>query len=527
MVTSEKRIHDHRQNSVLHLNSGRNPMAGLWKFMTLSEAKHAFFWTSMFLFQVIICCGANVQESNADDLSIKTMRIEHLTEGRTHASLTTTGACFILQKDKGIIQVYQRIGGKRKIAEVHLSKDFLEIVKRAPRDRGFEYVWSCGGKNNPEIIISGDSLIRFNNIDNIKIVSPFTPVYRKLNRSNNGLMLLDNRGGMVINPPENISLGDYPITVNGSEWKLDSRLKMSTLFLGVCPPREFDWERSKWPVVHYSSHIKRYPSNEEIIQYSQFAKVLELHQWIWKRRYENKKDCMDELFGKKYNDCSGDTPLWRDHASDPINNRWIPEDEKELRRVIQCAHSRGMLVAVYFNGLKMDSETILPEAGRLKKKYDLDGIYLDGLLNNTSRGPLDAYLAARELRMLFGDRGWINFHNTNNGYYSPHIHAYMDFITTGEHHGFDKWKSSTFNISNAIGGHWPEIPYFWPDPQMNIKDARPFLRDLADISLRYNNRILFLAGEGGQWRFWRLYFTPAETEFMKEYYLGRLGKRIQ
>lgn len=155
MVTSEKRIHDHRQNSVLHLNSGRNPMAGLWKFMTLSEAKHAFFWTSMFLFQVIICCGANVQESNADDLSIKTMRIEHLTEGRTHASLTTTGACFILQKDKGIIQVYQRIGGKRKIAEVHLSKDFLEIVKRAPRDRGFEYVWSCGGKNNPEIIISG------------------------------------------------------------------------------------------------------------------------------------------------------------------------------------------------------------------------------------------------------------------------------------------------------------------------------------------------------------------------------------
>jgi hypothetical protein len=182
-----------------------------------------------------------------------------------------------------------------------------------------------------------------------------------------------------------------------------------------------------------------------------------------------------------------------------------------------------MLVAVYYNGMKMDRLSILPEALRLKKKYNLDGIYLDGLLNKTKEGPLDAYLLARELRRLFGDNGWINYHNTHKGYFAPFIQTYMDFVTTGEHNNFHQFRSTTFNISNAIGGHWPEIPYFRSDDNKNIKDARSYLKNLVDVSLVYNNRLLFLTGKQGQWRFWRLYFTPNEMQFMKNYYLDRIN----
>jgi hypothetical protein len=98
----------------------------------------------------------------------------------------------------------------------------------------------------------------------------------------------------------------------------------------------------------------------------------------------------------------------------------------------------------------------------------------------------------------------------------------MDFITTGEHNKFNRWISTTYNISNSIGGHWPEIPYYWPDTRKNIENAIPYLREIVDGSLKYNNRVLFLVGKQGQWRYWRLYFTPQEIEFMKDYYLKKL-----
>jgi hypothetical protein len=205
-----------------------------------------------------------------------------------------------------------------------------------------------------------------------------------------------------------------------------------------------------------------------------------------------------------------------------VNNRWLADDENELRRVVSTAHRCGMLVAVYFNGLKMDRFAILPEAKRLRKKYGIDGIYLDGLLNRTDGGPLDAYMTARELRLLFGDSGWLNFHNTHKGYFAPFVQSYMDFVTTGEHLKFNRWISTTYNISNAISGHWPEIPAYWPDPAKNIGDGRTYLKEIVDQSIKYHGRVLLLDGKSGQWRFWRLAFRDEEMSFMKSYYLPLL-----
>jgi hypothetical protein len=50
------------------------------------------------------------------------------------------------------------------------------------------------------------------------------------------------------------------------------------------------------------------------------------------------------------------------------------------------------------------------------------------------------------------------------------------------------------------------------------------LEKMIDDSLRYNNRVIFMTGEQGQWRLWRLYFTPEETKMMTDYYLKFLEK---
>ena len=485
----------------------------------MKNNKAAAYITAIIILAVI--SGGWIQaECGTHPDSIKGMRIENVSVVNDDCiQLSTTGAIFKINKNIGTMEIYQRIGEKRKLAEVHVSKKFVSVLKTEPCDEGFEYVW-CDKDRIARIVISGDSVVRFYNVKKLKIKLFFTPTHHKTNSKNIGLIALDNGGGIAIMPPDNISSDNYGITIEDGVWLLDSNSKISVLFLGICPPRKFDWKRSKWPVVHYSSHIERYPSDEQIKEYSKFAKVLEIHQWVWKNRYENNKNSLKKV---TYNNCKkNSTPLWDDGASWPVNNRWIADDKNELKRVVATAHAYGMLVAVYFNGLKMDHHSILPEARRLKKKYNIDGIYLDGLLDRSNQGPLDAYSTAKKLRILFGDDGWINFHNTHKGYFSPFIQTYMDFVTTGEHNEFDKFTSTTFKISNAIGGYWPEIPFFWPNDSKNLKDARVYLKNLVDLSLKYHNRLLFLTGEQGQWRFWRLYFTPQETQFMKDYYLKKL-----
>jgi hypothetical protein len=470
---------------------------------------------------LLITSDANCSTQN--DL-IKGMCIEQYKNFKSYTYLLTTGAVILIKKNTNMIEVYQRIGMRRKLVEISLPKDLVSSLNNKLQNGGFEYNWTSKKDKYSRIIISGDSVIRFYNVNKLAIKLFITPVYLKINSNNNGLLALDNKGGIVIMPPDNISLNSYNIMVNKNEWILNSKMNMSVLFFGVCPPREFDWHRSKWPIIHYSSYIQRYPSDDQIVEYSNFAKVLELHQWVWKNRYVNKMDCLNDPDHEYYNNCQGNnTPLWNDNSWFPLNNHYIPDDEKELQRVIKTAHSRDMLVAVYFNG-QMNSNAIMSEARQLKVRYNLDGLYLDGLMEGSKNGPVDAYLTARNLRHLFGDDGWINLHNTNTGYFAPFIQAYMDFITTGEHNNFNKWQSTTYNISNAIGGHWPEIPYFFDDPRENIQDAIPFLKDLVDISLKYNNRILFLAGDQGQWRFWRLYYTQAEMEFLKQYYIKKLSE---
>jgi hypothetical protein len=433
------------------------------------------------------------------------MGIENIRVYNKTCILKTTGGIFHIDLEKGTIQIGQRIGTERVLAEVMLGPNWFK-ESASPILKGFDCIWAGLSTESPRMIISGDSVIRFYNIEKLRIKLQFSLRYHKVNRSNGGLLALDNDGGLAIIPPQASSNEDWPKTFADNTWELSATRPLSILFIGICPPRQYDWDSSFSYNVHYSSHTQRYPTDEQIVAYSKYAQVLEMHSWIWQNRYN--EDARDDK-GKQL-------PLWRDYSSRAQNYKWIPDSDIELKRVIKTAHAYGMKVVPYVNFVKNDIKMPITdvlaarmgELERLRDTYGFDGFYIDGLFH---QDPESSYTVARSLRELLGEKGWLTLHDTrSSGYFFPFVNAYMDLIITSEHESFDRWKSTSYKISNALASVWPEIP-------IEVKDGRGLLKELIDNSLRYNNRIVLMDGKDGQWRRWRLYFTDDEMKFVQEY----------
>jgi len=460
------------------------------------------------IFVSCICLNVWSKEIKIKYNEIKRMSIESIHIRNKISTLITTGGLFKVNLQDGIIEVWQRIEKNRLIAKIMIDKNQAELITNQDQN-GFDYVWSSKFRDAPRITISGDLVIRFENIKNIAIKLYYTPLHQKINDSNNGVLALDNDGGIVIVPSGLNSIKS--IKMKGDLWELMSNEPLPILLVGVCPPREFDWETSFQPVVHYSSHIERYPTDEQIIEYSKYAKVLEMHSWVWQNRHYEiaNKDWKKE--GEEWDK----TPPWVDLSYSAQDYKWIPDNETEFKRVINTAHANNMKVVPYVNLLDGDIEKHLAEIKRLKDIYNIDGLYIDGLY---PENPEIAYEFARILRNLFGNNGWLTLHDTHpSGYFIPFIQSYMDYMITSEHESFNRWLSTSYKISNTIASVWPEI-------SLDIKDGREFLKKLVDDSLLYNNRVILMTGKDGQWRYWRLYFTLEEMEFMKKYYLENLKK---
>lgn len=447
------------------------------------------------------------------NVTLNGMRIENLDVKGKVSTLRTTGGIFHVDLEKGTIVIKQRIGKDRTLAKVVLDKGWYKGLS-GPALNDFDCVWKGPSEHGFKMVISGDSAIRFYNIEKLKVKLLFSPMYDKTSSSCGGLITLDNDGGLVIAPPKLSVRSNWPETFENNSWDLSTSKPLSLLFISVCPPRHFDWDASFNHNVHYSSHTQRYPTDEQIIEYSKYAKVLEMHSWVWQNRYDPSAiDADGNRFSK-----------WYDFSSRAQNYKWIPDDEAELRRVVKTAHAHGLKVVPYVNFFREKHKYTangdvlniwMAELKKLKDEYDVDGFYLDGLY------PLDpelSYMAARALRELVGENGWLTLHDTrSSGYFFPFINAYMDFIITSEHESFERWKSTSYKISNAVASVWPEIP-------IDIKDGREFLKELIDNSLKHNNRIVLMDGKDGQWRLWRLYFTKKEMKFVQDYYFDAIER---
>lgn len=428
-------------------------------------------------------------------------------------TVRTTGA--VIRADLGArrVSVEQRVGVERVVATIELDEDVGAVMARPPRRTALELTWDGQAPGEPTVIVAGDSTIRLQGVRTLAVGLAFVPLHAHVRKENGGLLAFDDDGGIAIIPPVAAPASGQPPGLAGSRWTLAAQTPLAELVIAVCPPRPFDPARADHGVVHYASHIRRYPSDADIVAMSRYARVLELHSWVWKDRWAPAAG-YPETYG---NWEAGMRPPWDDLSYAPLDGRFVPDDEAEFLRVVRTAHALGMKVAPYLGGALMRPEDVAPEALRLRDAYGVDGVYLDGMPGAPLQEAAVALTIARDLRAVFGNEGWLNFHDTHSGYFHPFVQAYMDFVTTSEHLAFDRWNSTTRGMSNAVGGLWPEVPYFFPDPAQNQEDAIPLIRSIVDEGSPYGNRLLLLQGEAGQWRFWRLYFTPAELEFALAY----------
>ena len=89
----------------------------------------------------VLGIGWGQAECSTQNDVIKGMRIDDFHVVNDSMYLQTTGAIFEIKTNAGKIEIYQRIGKKRKLAEVSVSETFLSVLKTVPLEKGFEYVW--------------------------------------------------------------------------------------------------------------------------------------------------------------------------------------------------------------------------------------------------------------------------------------------------------------------------------------------------------------------------------------------------
>ncbi len=401
------------------------------------------------------------------------MRIDEAKEKGNLISVKTTGAIFVLDKEKKTISITQRIPKKRNTVQLTFN-DSIGWESLCIRDKDTGAVW-LGTKDDRFILrINCDSLLMFSSKEptRLKAKLQFKPI--NFTSYADRYLFLDNYGGV----------GLYPLTLSTYTWGGNSQVRNETLldkshinkegvlsynlsegeifWVSVAPPKPFNWKKrpsDKHNIVWYQWYANcGAPKDEQIKSWRKWGDWFLLHSdgsW-WKGGWQK-----------------GGVPFW-----------YEPPDEKEYRRVIKTAHKQGMKVIVYAapiyfvkgvikegTGKKDYHDKGIPNYGtmvgenfslyydevkNLKDKYGIDGVYFDEVYPpNTVR----AYIAVRKIRELFGEKGVIiehhdqTFHNVTC---PPSLLSWYNAQIAGEaferywnNRTYLRYAASTYNIANC------------------------------------------------------------------------------
>jgi hypothetical protein len=285
----------------------------------------------------------------------------------------------------------------------------------------------------------------------------------------------------------------------------------AVLWLAVCPPKPYDWQRSITDnVVWHWTRGEAYPADEVLRSWKPYGNIVLLQSEV---------------------------KLWKDWNLD-----FIPrEGPEEFARVRQTLHDMGMRFIVYtspfyflrgtalepraFNSFEgftnwppgtptgENMGLFLPAIRRVMSDHKPDGLYFDGQYTNN---PAALYALARSAHQIVGEDGILEWHSTgalgDKECYLPQADAYVDFILRGEGRGssyadFDymRFFVSGYNVSNSIG--------------VVCNNGPPGLtRELARDVIRVNARFHTLAG-----------WIPDETtmQILNEEYRSKLTPALQ
>lgn len=374
-----------------------------------------------------------------------------VTEGTLH--VITTGAEFSLNAS-GEGTFRQRIGHERECAQIKIQgvASPPELTHAGP---GLAFARYSAPKL--DIRANGDSLFMFHAHEpvTLEITRGIDAIFSAACQGN--CLLLDEWGGFGMycsEPGFGDTLSPYEKTVARYTLPADA-----VLWIGVCPPKPYDWERSfkdHW-VWHWSMQTG-YPSDDDLTAWAREGNLVLLQSEVM---------------------------LWKDW-----NLAFEPRlGEAEFNRVRETIHRLGMRFIVYtspyyflketpleskaMNNFDHFSETGFPpgwpegnnidlfiaEIEKVMKQYRPDGLYFDGQYMRNVPG---LYELARRSRAVVGETGLLEWHSTvalGEGLcFLPQADAYVDFILRGEaqdknYERFDylRYFVSCYNTSNSIG----------------------------------------------------------------------------
>lgn len=366
--------------------------------------------------------------------------------------VVTTGAVFVVHAQSGDIVCNQRIGRKREVAVLHLGRP-LEGLRITHSGPGFVRVTA---ENSPLTLrINGDSLLMLHTA-----VPRDVAIERKIAAGwhasyENNHLLADEWGAFGLYCSDmTLSDGFDPYAATVATYPLPAD---AVLWLGVCPPKPYPWERSlEDQVVWHWSNKTGYPPDADLRAWKGYGNIVLLQSEVL---------------------------LWKDWNLD-FQPRHGPE---EFARVCTTLHDQGMRFIVYtspyyfLKGTPIESaafnsfenfqgwppgwatgenmELFMAAIASVMNEHKPDGLYFDG---QYIQNPAALYALARRTRALLGEEGILEWHSTSalgNGHcYLPQADAYVDFILRGEgrqsvYADFEylRYFVSGYNINNCIG----------------------------------------------------------------------------
>jgi hypothetical protein len=382
------------------------------------------------------------------------MRVESATKKGNAISIVTTGAQISLLPDKGEVSFAQRIGHRRPVARLDLGRPMqgARITHSGP---GLARVTFDRPKMT--IRVNGDSLFMLHVHEplTVSVHREFEPAWSDSYGANH--LIVDEWGGFGLYcsrtnldnrfDPYDETVAAYPLAANDVLW------------VGVCPPKPYDWDRSlRDNVVWHWSNKLGYPPDDVLRSWRSHGNIILLQSEVM---------------------------LWKDWNLDFVP-RLGPDEFARVRKTI---HDLGMRFIVYtspyyfLKGTPIENKAMnsfdnfaatgfppgwptgenmalfMAAISKVMRECRPDGLYFDGQYTDN---PAALYALARHTRALIGESGILEWHSTGalgpRNCYLPHADAYVDFILRGEGEGkryddFDymRFFISGYNINNCIG----------------------------------------------------------------------------
>lgn len=428
------------------------------------KAKYLILFSLLTVFSTVFA-GVDVNDIYIQgDSTLMGMKIESSYFSNGAFLIETTGARF--EYVKGELKIFQGLDKTNRRLLSTMTFDNEPNFTKVKANDDHILLWS----ENLNIGIYGDStcILAPKVKLGISFRGNFKPGYE--GRYKGELLLIDDAGGMEIYPQryekgyeiKKIELGKI-------DWVADYELNAGErVMIAAFPGKPFDWVKSfKSNVVATCGAVGLGPGN----YYGQMPPHSVIKSW------SQTFDSVAMFFNGLY-------------ASNKPYGPYTIKNEPEFKRFMSTAHINNLKVSLYcslfyWRHANKTSNGFVDSIRLLKEKYNIDGVYVDGLTFDSgiykTDDKIDNWHITRQLRQLFGTEGFLMLHGTNLGTLvatSPNIDTWYNVTLNGENVEFSsledeyfKYHARKYGISNTVGilytgKKW----YIGPNPELLTRE---------------------------------------------------------